>query len=100
MEWACVQRNQATSQLDLSQLYGHGEPLASQVRRFSDGELLTNDDGGAETLPSAKPSDQLCMPQYTIGESDRSRTHDADGSTCYQSGERGLFCDVLLCILI
>lgn len=80
---SAAQLNQATSQLDLSQLYGHGEPLAGQVQRYVDGELLSSASGDAgETLPEAAADAQLCMGPTTTA------TLEASGrQQCYQSGK-------------
>lgn len=65
----CLQINQASNRLDLSQLYGDN---VNELRTFTDGKL-SESNAVNPTLPDADP--ELCMHK------------DTDDAVCYKSGD-------------
>lgn len=73
-----LQLNQATNQLDLSQLYGTTSHDRKRLRRRNSGKLKSSGkDSGYPTLPLTDQSERMCMQNQT------------ESTICYESGGPG-----------
>lgn len=73
-----MQINQATNNLDLSQLYGNTDDITKTLRTFKNGELEISNDPLSSTLPEVDETEtnQLCMHNSTTAD-----------TVCYRSGD-------------
>lgn len=71
-----VQLNQATNQLDLSQLYGTTGQDRNSLRRRNSGKLRSSGhDSHYPTLPQTDNSERMCMQNIS------------ESTICYESGK-------------